>query len=39
VGEVEMEVGEKETLNKCGSFIYIYMAMEVHGAPGLIWIV
>jgi hypothetical protein len=37
VGEVEMEVGRKETLNKCGSCIYIYhfilMTMEVHGAP------
>jgi hypothetical protein len=36
VGEVEMEVGGKETLNKCGSCIYIYrfipMTMEVHGA-------
>jgi len=37
VGEVEMEVGGKETLNKCGSCNYIYhfipMTMEVHSAP------
>jgi hypothetical protein len=38
MGEVEMEVGGKETLNKCGSRIYIYyfilMVMELHGAHG-----
>jgi hypothetical protein len=36
VGEVEMEVGGNETLDKCGSCIYIYifipMATEVHNA-------